>query len=150
MGLATIVLMGLTVAVVLVGLFVAVERRTAEPILPLRLFGNRTFMLASGTGLVIGIAMFGVISFLPLFLQTVNGASATDSGLLLAPLMLGLLASSILAGRSVTRTGRYRQFPIIGHRHHRGRHGPALDAERRIEPVGVGDVHGRCAAWASG
>ena len=58
--------------------------------------------------------MFGAISFLPLFLQTVNGASATDSGLLLVPLMLGLLSASILAGQVATRTGRYRIFPLLG------------------------------------
>ncbi len=109
----TIVAMAVGVVAALVA-FVAVERRTAEPILPLRLFRDRTFVLCSGIGLMIGMAMFGVISFLPLFLQTVNGASATDSGLLLAPLMLGLLAASMLAGRSVTRTGRYRRFPIAG------------------------------------
>ncbi|QYG94863.1 MFS transporter [Iamia sp. SCSIO 61187] len=101
-------------AAALTAVFVAIERRADEPILPLRLFRNRTFDLSSGIGLMIGMAMFGVISFLPLFLQTVNGASATDSGLLLAPLMMGLLASSIVAGRSVTRTGRYRRFPIAG------------------------------------
>jgi predicted MFS family arabinose efflux permease len=112
-GSSTIVGMGAATAA-LTAAFVAVERRAEEPLLPLRLFANRTFNVASGTGLVIGMAMFGVISFLPLYLQTVNGASATDSGLLLAPLMLGLLASSILAGRSVTRTGRYRRFPIAG------------------------------------
>ena len=98
----------------LAAVFVGAERRAAEPLLPMRLFQNRTFNVASGTGLLIGMAMFGVISFLPLYLQTVNGASATDSGLLLAPLMLGLLASSIVAGRSVTRTGRYRRFPVAG------------------------------------
>ena len=109
----TIVGMGVASAVLTV-VFVAIERRADEPVLPLRLFRVRTFNLSSGIGLMIGMAMFGVISFLPLFLQTVNGASATDSGLLLAPLMLGLLCSSMLAGRSVTRTGRYRRFPIAG------------------------------------
>ncbi|HEU5150042.1 MAG TPA: MDR family MFS transporter [Iamia sp.] len=109
----TIVLMGIAAVVLTVG-FVAIERRAAEPLLPLRLFRVSTFNLSSGIGLLIGMAMFGVISFLPLFLQVVNGASATDSGLLLAPLMLGLLGSSIVAGRSVTRTGRYRRFPIAG------------------------------------
>jgi EmrB/QacA subfamily drug resistance transporter len=109
----TIVAMGVA-SVVLTVLFVAIERRADEPLLPLRLFRVSTFNLSSGIGLMIGMAMFGVISFLPLFLQTVNGASATDSGLLLAPLMLGLLGSSIVAGRSVTRTGRYRRFPIAG------------------------------------
>lgn len=101
-------------AAALVAAFVAVERRAPEPILPLRLFRDRTFTLCSGIGLFIGMAIFGVVSFVPLFLQTVNGASATDSGLLLVPLMLGLLGSSILAGRAVTRTGRYRRFPVAG------------------------------------
>jgi EmrB/QacA subfamily drug resistance transporter len=112
-GSPTIVGMLLGAAMLLIA-FVAVERRAAEPILPLRLFRVRTFDLSSGIALMIGIAMFGVISFLPLFLQTVNGASATDSGLLLAPLMLGLLGASIVAGRAVTRTGRYRRYPIAG------------------------------------
>ena len=101
-------------AAVLTAAFVAVERRTREPILPLHLFRIRTFTLSSGIALLVGTAMFGVMAFLPLFLQTVNGASATDSGLLLTPLMLGFLGASILAGRSVTRTGRYRRFPIAG------------------------------------
>ena len=112
-GSATIVgLAGLMAAAIVA--FVAVERRADEPMLPLTLFRNRTFTLSSGIALVVGIAMFGVIAFLPLFLQTVTGASATDSGLLLAPLMGGMLASSILAGNLVTRTGRYRIFPILG------------------------------------
>jgi MFS family permease len=64
--------------------------------------------------LLLGVAMYGVIAFLPLFLQTVNGASASDSGLLLIPLMLGLIGASIVAGQVVTRTGRYRAFPILG------------------------------------
>jgi EmrB/QacA subfamily drug resistance transporter len=104
----------LATAAVLLALFVVVERRAEEPLLPLRLFRIRTFVLNSGIGLFIGMAMFGVISFLPLFVQVVNGSSATDSGLLLTPLMLGLLGASILAGRAVTRTGRYRRFPIAG------------------------------------
>lgn len=112
-GSPLIVTMG-AAAAVLVLAFLAVERRAAEPLLPLRLFRLRTFTLSSGIALLVGVAMFGVISFLPLFLQTVNGASATDSGLLLTPLMLGFLSASILAGRSVTRTGRYRRFPIAG------------------------------------
>lgn len=100
--------------VLLTAAFVAVERRVAEPILPLHLFANRTFTLSVGIALLLGVAMYGVISFLPLFLQTVNGASATDAGLLLVPLMGGLLLASVLAGRSVSRTGRYRRFPIAG------------------------------------
>ena len=109
------VIVGLIAAVVvLVPVFLAIERRAPEPLLPLRLFRHRTFVLAVGIALVLGLGMFGAISFLPLFLQTVNGASATDAGLLLVPLMFGLLSSSVLAGQIVTRTGRYRVFPILG------------------------------------
>lgn len=95
-------------------LFLAVERRAAEPLLPLRLFRVRTFSLACSLGLLLGAGMFGVIAFLPLFLQTVNGDSASDSGLLLIPLMLGLIGASVLAGQVITRTGKYRTFPILG------------------------------------
>lgn len=101
-------------SVALTAAFVAVELRVPEPLLPLGLFRYRTFALASGIGLLLGAAMFGAINFLPLFLQTVNGTSATDSGLLLVPLMLGMVLSSIVAGTIVTRTGRYRIFPILG------------------------------------
>jgi predicted MFS family arabinose efflux permease len=95
-------------------LFLAVERRAAEPLLPLRLFRVRTFSIACSIGLLLGAGMFGVIAFLPLFLQTVNGASASNSGLLLIPLMLGLIGASVVAGQIITRTGRYRTFPILG------------------------------------
>lgn len=101
-------------AAVLVAVFVVVERRVDEPVLPLRLFRNRTFSLSSSVSFIVGLAMFGSISYLPLFLQIVNGASATDSGLVLVPLMLGLLGASILSGRIITATGRYRLFPILG------------------------------------
>jgi predicted MFS family arabinose efflux permease len=95
-------------------LFIAVERRALEPLLPLRLFRMRTFSLACSIGLLLGAGMYGVIAFLPLFLQTVNGDSASDSGLLLIPLMLGLIGASVIAGQVITRTGRYRTFPILG------------------------------------
>jgi len=98
----------------LAAMFFLVERRAVEPVLPLRLFADRTFNLASAISFIVGVAMFGVISFLPLFLQVASGASATDSGLLLVPLMAGLLTSSILSGQLITRTGRYRIFPIAG------------------------------------
>jgi EmrB/QacA subfamily drug resistance transporter len=99
---------------VLLCAFVVVERRVDEPVLPLRLFRNRTFNLASGISFIVGMTMFGVISFLPLFLQVASAASATDSGLLLVPLMAGLLVTSILSGQFITRTGHYRAFPIAG------------------------------------
>lgn len=101
-------------AVLLALAFVLVERRVAEPVLPLSLFRDRTFDVAIGVSFITGFGLFGVISFLPLFLQLVHGASATGAGLLLFPLMGGLLTSSLLSGRLVSRTGRYRIFPIVG------------------------------------
>jgi EmrB/QacA subfamily drug resistance transporter len=109
------VIVGLGVATVVLGLaFVRVERRVAEPALPLHLFRIRTFSLAGGVSFVIGAAMFGSITYLPTFLQVANGASASNSGLLIVPVMLGLLSASMGAGQFITRTGRYRLFPIAG------------------------------------
>jgi EmrB/QacA subfamily drug resistance transporter len=109
------VILGLAATVVAgAAAFVWVERRADEPALPLRLFRIRTFNLAGAIGLVVGAALFGAITYLPTFLQVANGASASNSGLLIVPLMLGLLAASIAAGQVVTRTGRYRAFPIAG------------------------------------
>ena len=100
-------------AVSLVG-FVLAERRAAEPVLPLGLFRNSVFTTTSLVGLIIGFALFGSITYLPLFLQVVNGASPTASGLQLLPLMGGLLIASIGSGQLITRTGRYKVFPIVG------------------------------------
>lgn len=100
--------------VVLLGLFLAQERRVAEPILPLRLFRDRTFAITSGVGFIVGLSMFGGIVFLPLFLQVVMGASPTNSGLLLLPLMAGVVTATILSGRLITRTGRYKIYPLVG------------------------------------
>jgi EmrB/QacA subfamily drug resistance transporter len=109
------VIIGLGIAsVVLAALFLLAETRAAEPIMPLRLFRNRTFSGSSGVSFLVGFAMFGCMSFLPLFQQIVMGASASNSGLLLLPIMAGLLASSIIAGQITTRTGRYKIFPILG------------------------------------
>ncbi|NLA35692.1 MAG: MFS transporter [Actinobacteria bacterium] len=109
------VIVGLIIAaVVLLAVTVVVERKVAEPILPMHLFRLRTFNVSSAVSFIIGVSMFGVITYLPLFLQVVNGSSATDSGLVLLPLMLGLLGASMLAGQAITRTGRYRMFPIVG------------------------------------
>src|SRR5690349_5826223 len=94
--------------------FGLVERRAAEPILSLQLFRNRNFSLVSAIGFLVGFALFGAVTFLPLYQQTVQGASATNSGLLLLPMMAGLLVTSVLVGRAITRTGRYKVFPIIG------------------------------------
>ncbi len=101
-------------AVALLGAFVAVERRAAEPVLPPHLFTNRIFSVTSAIGLVVGFALFGSVTYLPLFLQVVNGASPTSSGLQILPLMGGLLITSIGSGQLISRTGRYRPYPIAG------------------------------------
>lgn len=94
--------------------FVVWEQRTAEPILPMRLFRGGTFSVGVLLSFILGCAMFGAIVFLPLFLQVVTGASATNSGLLLLPLMAGLMLTSVGSGRIIARTGRYRTWPIAG------------------------------------
>ncbi|MEV4492447.1 MDR family MFS transporter [Micromonospora coxensis] len=108
-------IVGLAVlAVVALAAFGVVERRAPEPILPLGLFANRNFALISVIGFLLGFAMFGAMNFLPLYQQTVQGASATNSGLLLLPLMFGMLVVSLVVGRAITKTGRYRAYPIVG------------------------------------
>jgi EmrB/QacA subfamily drug resistance transporter len=100
--------------VVLTVLFLLAERRAAEPILPLRLFRSSIFNIAGLIGLVVGVALFGAVSYIGFFLQTVDGVSATVSGLLMLPFVGGLLVSSIGSGRIVSATGRYKIFPILG------------------------------------
>ena len=108
-------IVGLGVAgVVLLGLFLRQETGAVEPVIPLRLWRNPVFSVASGLEFLVGFAMFGAIIFLPLYLQTVGRASATNSGVLILPLMAGLMFSSITSGRIITRTGRYKAFPIAG------------------------------------
>src|SRR5439155_22642541 len=104
----------LAIGVVATGAFVLVESRVPEPILPLSLFRNRTFAVTSAVGFVVGLGLFGAVTYLPLYLQIVKGVSPTRSGLQLTPLMLGLLVTSVLSGQLITRWGRYRIFPIIG------------------------------------
>ncbi|MGE0540756.1 MAG: MDR family MFS transporter [Dehalococcoidia bacterium] len=101
-------------AVVLGAAFIWQEQRAAEPVLPLRLFRSSVFTVASIGGFIIGAAMFGAIVYLPVYLQVVKGASATESGLLLLPLVAGMLVATIGSGQIITRTGRYRIFPIAG------------------------------------
>ena len=112
-GSATIVGLGIA-GVALLGAFVWWETRAAEPILPLSLFRSRVFSVANAMGFTIGMAMFGAIIFIPLYLQLVYGASPTSSGLRLLPLMAGLLVAAILSGRAITKVGRYKIFPIAG------------------------------------
>jgi EmrB/QacA subfamily drug resistance transporter len=112
-GSGTIV--GLALAgVVLIVLFILQERRAQEPIIPLGLFRSAVFRVASSLGFLIGLAMFGAITFIPLFLQLVYGVSPTSSGLRMLPLMAGLLTASITSGRIISRIGRYKPFPIAG------------------------------------
>src|SRR5580658_4352162 len=112
-GSATIIMLGVA-GVVLVGVFLAVERRAIEPVLPLHLFKIRTFWVANVVGFIVGVSMFGALVYLPLFFQIVRGESPTISGLQLLPMMVGLLIVSISSGQIISRTGRYRVFPIMG------------------------------------
>jgi len=95
-------------------IFLWQEKRAAEPILPLRLFKNHTFSLTSALAFIIGAGMFGAIVMLPLYLQVVKGNSATEAGLKLIPLMLGIVSMSIFSGKRISATGKYKIFPILG------------------------------------
>ncbi|SPF05161.1 MDR family MFS transporter [Streptomyces sp. MA5143a] len=106
-GLAVL---GVALAVV----FVAVERRAAEPVLPLKLFRVRTFTLSAVISFIIGFAMFGAMTYLPTFLQVVRGVSPTMSGVHMLPMVFGLLLSSTVSGQIVSRTGRWKVFPVAG------------------------------------
>ncbi len=108
-------MLGLIALVVLsVGAFLIVEQRASEPVLPLRLFKNRTFSVSVFVGLIVGFALFGSVTYLPLFLQVVKGDSPTESGLRMIPMMAGMLVSSIISGQVISRSGKYRHFPIVG------------------------------------
>ncbi|MFF9093006.1 DHA2 family efflux MFS transporter permease subunit [Streptomyces sp. NPDC014802] len=108
-------IVGLAVlGVALAGAFVAVERRAAEPVLPLKLFRIRTFTLSAVISFIVGFAMFGAMTYLPTFLQVVQGVSPTLSGVHMLPMVFGLLLSSTLSGQIVSRTGRWKVFPITG------------------------------------
>ncbi len=109
------VILGL-IAASMVGIaaFVAVEMRAREPILPMGLFANRNFAVASGVGLIVGLSLFGAVTFLPIYLQVVKGVSPSISGLMLMPMMLGMLATSVISGRIISGFGRYKLFPILG------------------------------------
>jgi EmrB/QacA subfamily drug resistance transporter len=109
---------------VIIGLFVASAlllagwwvsaRLAAEPVLPLRLFRNPVFSVAGAIGFAAGFAMFGALSYLPLFLQVVHGVSPTISGVYLLPMVVGMLATSVSSGQVIARTGRYKVFPVVG------------------------------------
>jgi EmrB/QacA subfamily drug resistance transporter len=103
-----------TVGVIAAGAFIAWQRRAPEPLIPLRLFENSIFRVSVLLSLVSGVAMFAAIIFLPEYQQVVRGYSATASGLLMLPLVFGLLIGSVVSGRIISHTGKYRAFPIIG------------------------------------
>ena len=108
-------IVGLLLAGVLLGgMFVFIEMRAREPMLPLRLFDNSIFSVASVAAVLIGAVLFGALIYIPLFVQGVIGGSATNSGVVLIPLSLGWVVTSILSGLVISRTGRYRMFPIVG------------------------------------
>src|SRR5487761_817054 len=100
--------------VVLVALFAVAERHAAEPLIPLRLFRSSVFNISGLIGISVGIAMFGAVSYLGFFLQMVDHVNATTSGLLMLPFVGGMLVSSITSGRLVSKTGKYKAFPIAG------------------------------------
>lgn len=104
----------LAITLLTLGAAIWQERRATEPIMPPHLFANRTFVVTSVAGFMVGVAMFGAIIFLPQYLQIVKGESPTASGLLTVPLVAGLLVTSIVSGRIITRTGRYKIFPVFG------------------------------------
>ncbi|MEV5386795.1 MFS transporter [Streptomyces sp. NPDC052721] len=95
-------------------LFLVAERFAAEPLIPLRLFRDSVFNISGLVGLVIGVALFGAASYLPTFLQMVDGASATESGLLMLPMMAGIVGASVIGGQLISHTGRYRIYPVLG------------------------------------
>jgi EmrB/QacA subfamily drug resistance transporter len=112
-GSAPIVILGVAGLVLLMG-FARVERGAAEAIIPPRMFGNRTFVVTGALGFAVGFAMFGAITYLPLYQQVVKGVSPTLSGVHLLPLVGGLLLTSIGSGQAISRWGRYKAFPIVG------------------------------------
>ncbi|GGP18811.1 MDR family MFS transporter [Silvimonas iriomotensis] len=104
----------LYISIVSLGGFIYEEQRAAEPIIPLTLFREPTFVLCSLVSVLVGAGLFGAITYMPLYLQVVKGSTPTGAGAQLLPLMGGVLSSSILSGMIISRTGRYRFFPIVG------------------------------------
>jgi len=104
----------IAVSLLSLALFVVVERKASEPVLPLRLFQRQTFVITSLVGWIVGFALFGSVTYFPLYLQVVKGVSPTGSGMQMIPMMAGMLVTSILSGQLISRTGRYKVFPLLG------------------------------------
>jgi len=126
----------IVLSIVFLPAFLWVESRAQEPILPLSLFRNRTFTVTSAIGFIVGFALFGAITYLPLYLQVAKGSSPTKSGLQLTPLMAGLLVTSIVSGQVISRVGRYPHLPDHGHRADGRRDVPALADRSRHAHLG--------------
>jgi MFS family permease len=104
----------LTVAIAATAGWLLTARRATDPILPLRLFRDRSFAISTAISFLIGFALFGTVSYLPSYLQIATGSSSTRAGLVVTCLMTGVIITLIISGQSISRTGRYRIFPIIG------------------------------------
>ncbi|HEY8912761.1 MDR family MFS transporter [Lacisediminihabitans sp.] len=109
------VILGLIAGTVVAAVaFLLIERRAAEPVIPLHLFKNRNFNLTTAAGLIVGVAMFGALAYMPTYLQMVTGVGATQAGFLMIPMMGALLVSSVVSGQIVSKTGRYKAIPVVG------------------------------------
>src|SRR3954447_2922827 len=108
-----IVVLGIVGATAL-GRFIAAERRAADPVLPLELFKLPAFRAAASSGFLVGMSMFGLVTFLPLYLQVVDGASATEAGLRMLPFVVGSLVASVISGKVTSKAVRYKPFPVAG------------------------------------
>ena len=104
----------IVIALVSLVLFALIERNAAEPVLPLHLFRQQTFVITSAVGLIVGFALFGSVTYFPLYLQVVKGVSPTTSGMQMVPMMGGMLVTSIMSGQLISWTGRYKIFPVLG------------------------------------
>jgi len=104
----------LLVGLLSLGGFIHQQRRAVEPIIPLHLFRQRTFLLSCLVSFIVGMSLFGAMTFLPLYLQIVKDSTPAQAGMQLTPLMGFLLVSSIISGRIISKTGKYRRFPIVG------------------------------------
>jgi EmrB/QacA subfamily drug resistance transporter len=104
----------LALGIITLGGFIYEERLAAEPIMPLALFKDRTFLLSAAIGFIVGFSLFGATTFLPLYLQVAKGSTPSQAGLQILPMMAGVLSTSIISGRIISRLGKYRYFPIVG------------------------------------
>lgn len=111
---STTILTLIAVSAVAWVLFVFAERRASNPLIPMNLFKTRNFMLTTSAGLILGIAMFGTMAYIPTYLQMVHSMSPTAAGLMMTPMMVGMLLTSISVGQIISRTGKYRLYPVVG------------------------------------